>query len=1012
MGSKLEFMGDKGGGSSHTPVESPNSLRSIQTFRIVDLISEGECAGLVNGLQSVYLDGTPVANADGSLNFTGVHVVQRTGTQTQDVIPGFSAVENEVGVGVELRSDTPWVVALSNTSLSAVRVTLETEGQQKTNTSNGDVTGLSIAFAIDVATDGGAYNTVATPTFDGKSTSQYQRSIRVDLPAAATGWNIRVRRTTANQDSATVADTSKVSSYTEIIDAKLRYPNSALIAITGDASQSSNVPARSYDWFGLIVKVPSNYDPTDRTYTGVWDGTFKPAWTNNPAWVLYDLILNNRYGLGDLIDASQVDKWSLYEIGQYCDQLVDDGKGGQEPRYTINTQLQSKADAYRVLGDMASVFRGIAYWDGQSLSCTADMPGDPVYTYSASNVIDGKFTYQSSARKTRYTTAQVTWNDPGNAYAQAIEPYEDDAGIARYGIQPTEFVAFGCTSQGQARRAAKWAALTSRLETESVTFQVGMDGYLAAPGQKINVQDPKRAGARQSGRISSATATIVTVDRAPDQIAAGDTLTVNMPDGSSQSRPISSISGRSITVSTAFSTAPAAQSVWLVTSATLAAQTFRVLNVKNDSADGKIAFTITALQHVADKFAAVESGTIIQVPPISKLPTPVQPPVTSVTITSHQVIVQGTAATVLTISWVPPAGGAARYRVEWQRNNGAWSSMDTITTTLEQIGVYTGTYVARVTAVNAAGIASVPVLSIATPILGKTVPPTPPTLTAVGGKLQILLTWQFPTDINVDDTSYTEIWVSETSTLAEGESFGFYAYPINTCTITGLLPEQRRYAWARMVDKSGNVGEWSVPVSAVGGDLTDLFKPVQDQIDALLENNFPRFAGSASDFIGDTTVYAGVWSETTIRQERDNEFSQTLSLIGAAQEGNRAFVLNAATVQLTPGESLADSVNSVRAEVSGLGDDVGVLSASVSTVASAQASTDGKVNASYTLLIDANGYVSGFVSQNDGSTANFVVVADNFQIIKPGGGARTEFSSANWRIYSSSGALRARWGVW
>lgn len=1005
MGSKLEFMGAKGGGSARQPVESPNSLRSVQSFRIIDLVSEGEIGGLVNGLQSVFLDGTPVANADGSLNFSGVHIVERTGTQTQDVIPGFSSVENEIGVGVEVRDDTPWTTALSNTELSAVRITLETEGQQRTDTSNGDVTGLSITFAIDIATDGGAYVTVSSPVFDGKSTSQYQRSIRVDLPAATTGWNVRVRRVTPNNDSATVADTSKVSSYTQIIDAKLRYPNSALIAITGDASQFSSVPSRAYEVWGRIIQVPTNYDPTDRTYDGVWDGTFKAAWTNNPAWVLYDLILNDRFGLGDLVDVSQVDKWALYQIAQYCDQLVDDGKGAQEPRFTINTQLQSKADAFRVLSDMASVFRGMAYWGGDILATTADMPGDPVYTYTAANVIGGKFTYQSSARKTRYNVAQVTWNDPGNGYGQAVEQYQDDAGVARYGIQSTEFVAFGCTSQGQAQRAAKWATLTSRLETESVSFQVGLEGLLAGPGQIIRILDPNRAGARQAGRIRSAIASIVTVDRAPDQVAVGDTLSVNTPSGASQSRAISAIDGNALTVSPAFDTAPEAESVWVVESAALAAQTFRVLGVKDDSSDGQIAFTVSAIQHIADKFAAVDEGSIIQVPPISRLPPPVQLPPSNVTITSHQVIVQGTAATAITISWTPPDGGAARYRVEWQRNNGAWSSMDTITTTLEQNGVYTGTYVARITAYNAAGIASVPVLSAATSVLGKTVPPEPPTLTAVGGNLQVLLTWQFPSDINVDDTSYTEIWVSETSTLAEGHSFGFYAYPINTCTITGLLPEQRRYAWGRLVDKSGNVGDWSVPVSAVGGDLTDLFEPIQDQIDALLENNFPRFAGSATDFIGDTTVYAGVWSETTIRQERDNEFAQTLSLIGVAQEDGRAFILDANTVQLSPGKSLASAVNSVEA-------DVGDLSAEVSAVATAQADTAGKVNASYTLLLDVNGYVSGMVAQNDGSTANFIIAADGFQIIKPGGGSRTEFSSGNWRVYDSAGTLRVRMGVW
>ena len=713
-----------GGGSSSsakTPTEAPDSLRSIAYFRILDLISEGEISGLVNGLQSVYLDGTPVANADGSINFRGVHVEERTGTQDQGYIPGYSSVENEISVGVELKQPTPWVTSLTDTTLSAVRLTLEVEALQKSDTSNGNIVGYNIDFAVDVSTDGGAYQTMLTSGFNGKSTSQYQRSMRIDLPAATTGWNVRVRRMTPNANSATVSDTTKVVSYTEIIDAKLRYPNSAIVAISGDASQFSSIPARAYDVFGRIIQVPSNYDPTTRLYTGTWDGTFKPAWTNNPAWCFYDMVTNARFGLGDMIDATQVDKWELYRIGQYCDQMVDDGKGGQEPRFTLNTQMSSKADAFKVLGDMASVFRGAAYWAGGSITPSADMPSDPVYTYTAANVIDGKFTYQSSARKTRFSAALVTWNDPANAYAQAVEYTEDQPAIARYGIQQTEFVAFGCTSQGQAKRAGKWGTLTSRLETDSVTFSVGLDGLLAAPGQIIRVQDQARAGARQGGRVSSATTSSVTVDRVPDLVAMGDTLTVNMPSGTSGTHTISGISGSKLTISGSFSAVPAAQAGWAVESATLATQMFRVLGVKEDTSAGKISFTISAIQHAAGKFANIDNGTIIQVPPISRLPTGLQVPPTNVTLSSHAVIEQGIANTVMTIEWTA-AVGAARYQVEWQKDNGQWIQAGTVaTTSIDVTGIYSGSYVARVIAINSGNVSSLSASSAATDLVGKRV---------------------------------------------------------------------------------------------------------------------------------------------------------------------------------------------------------------------------------------------------------------------------------------------------
>jgi predicted phage tail protein len=691
------IRGAKGGSQQHTPVESPDNLRSIAYFRILDLVSEGEIAGLVNGQQSIYLDETPLVNSDGSANFPKAHIESRTGTQDQDAIPGFDSVENEISVGVELKSTAAWVQSITDTTLSAVRVTIGLPALSKANTSNGDINGYTIAYQIEVSTDGGAYALAYSGNFTGKTTSKYQRSHRIDLPAATSGWNVRVTRLTANANSSSIADTTTIDSYTQIVDAKLRYPNSALVALMGDASQFSNIPQRAYDLFGRIIQVPSNYDVTTRAYTGTWDGTFKPSWTDNPAWIFYDLVTHPRYGLGHLVDASMIDKWGLYKIAQYCDGLVSDGNGGQEPRLTCNVFLQTQADAYKLLNDLSTAFRGISYWAGGTIMASADMPSDPVFTYTDANVIGGQFSYSASARKARFTTALVSWNDPRNFYRTKVEYVEDADGIARYGVQQTAVTAVGCASQGQAQRLGRWMLLTSRLETDTVTFKVGLDGVLAAPGQVIRIADSARAGRRQGGRIVAATTTTVTLDKVPT-VAAGDTITVGMPNGVSQTRTVLSVGGATVTTSTAFTDVPVAEAAWTVESATLAAQTFRVLSVTEDKSDAEISFTVTALAHNASKFDAVDNGTLIQVPPISALTITNQAGPSAVSLESAEVVDPAATTQLLTIAWAAVPGALA-YEVEWRKDNGEWSSLGTLTgLSVDVRGAGAGDYVARVRA--------------------------------------------------------------------------------------------------------------------------------------------------------------------------------------------------------------------------------------------------------------------------------------------------------------------------
>lgn len=709
-----EIIGHGGGksGSSHKHYEAPDSLHNTSYARVLDLVSEGEILGLAKGLESVYLNQTPIENANGTRNFASVSVDLRAGTQDQDYIPGFADVENEISVGVELRSGTPWVRAINNTELSAVRITLGVPALSKADTSNGDILGYKVEYRVELSKDGGTYQTVISSSFSGKTTSAYQRSARVDLPRATTGWQIRVVRVTPNANTTAIADSTMIVSFTEIIDAKLRYPMSAIVGVQVDAKEFQSVPTRAYDLFGRIIQVPSNYDPITRAYTGVWDGTFKPAWSSNPAWVFRDLVLHERYGLGDRIAAAQLDKWSLYRIAQYCDQMVPNGKGGMEPRFTCNLYLQSQKAAYAVLQDIASIFRGISYWGGGAVIASADMPADPTYVYTAANVIDGKFTRAGSGKATRYTVALVTWNDPEDFYKQKVEYVEDSEGIKRYGIQQATLTAFGCTSQSQAQRAGRWVLATSRLETEALSFDVGLDGAIALPGQIVRVADPARMGRRVGGRIHSAAGRTVVLDKAPI-VKAGDNLTVILPSGKSETRAVASVSGDSVTVTTAWSTLPLAQSVWSVDSTALSAPLFRVLSVTEKD---EVTYTITAIQHEPGKFDFVENGTAITPRTQTALDVTRQEPPAAVTLVGYTVSLNDVQKLALQVSCAP-VGGAVAYEGAYRRGDDNWVAIPRQPSpTIDVLDVLPGTYMAKMSAVNAIGVTSIETLSVAVEI--------------------------------------------------------------------------------------------------------------------------------------------------------------------------------------------------------------------------------------------------------------------------------------------------------
>lgn len=813
--------GGKGSTAGRTPVESPDSLRSISYAKTILILGEGEMRGLVNGYRSVYLQGTPLQNSDGTFNFQNVAVETRSGTQDQSYIPGFPSVENEVIVGVELLADTPIVRTVSGSDLSAVRVRVAVDSLQKVDTSNGDTVGYSVSYAIDVATDGGAYTTVLNSAFTGKTTTQYERSHRIDLPAGSQ-WQIRIRRLTPNANSSTVADTTRVQSITEIIDAKLRYPNSALLAVSVDAQQFQSLPTIACNVYGRIIKVPANYDPELRTYAttgpgttnGVWNGTFKSAWTNNPAWVFYDIVTNDRFGLGNNIPAAWVDAWNLYQIAKYCDEMVSDGFGGQEPRFTCNVYMQTRADAYKVLQDLAAVFRGVSYYAVGQMIASADMPKQVSVGYTNADVVDGRFEYESSARKVRHTVALVSWSDQTDMGRQKVERVEFRPGLIRYGIQETEVTAIGCTSRGQAQRIGNHILVSENLERETIAFKVGLEGVLVSPGDVFNVSNRNRAGRRMGGRIGAFTADSVTVDQIPDDIVAGDTIKVMLSTGKIEARTIQSVSGRVVTVTVDWSSNPAKQGVFIFEKTELVAETFRCMGVA-DNEDGT--YTISGLSYRADKFAYIDDGTRLEQPPISVIPPSVQAPPANVTLTSFSVIDQAIARTDVTIQW-DAAPNAIEYEVEWRRDDMDWVRMGRVSSTSVDIrGAYAGQYLARVRAVNALGARSIPATSMLTQIDGKTTPPPSLTsLTTTSIVFAIGLRWGFPQ--GATDTERTEIWYSQGPDRASAIKLGDFAYPQDRHQINGLAAGAKFYFWGRLVDRSGNIGPWYPTGTGVVGE--------------------------------------------------------------------------------------------------------------------------------------------------------------------------------------------------
>lgn len=771
------------------------TLQSRAFAQVLDLVSEGEIVGLVDGAKSIYLNGTVLENADGSRNFQNVTYEGRTGTQAQTYIPSAAVVESAIAVSSEVTAATSLVRTVSNSEVDAVRVVLSVLALYKAE-NDGKQAGTSVQIAIDVQASGGNYVTQINDTIDGKATSKYQRAYRIALTGSAP-WNVRVRRITADATDLSLQNKTYWDSYTEIIEAKLRYPNSALISMRFDSAAFQGIPSRAFDLKLLKIQVPVNYDPVARTYSGIWDGTFKTAWTDNPAWVFYDLVTNERYGLGTYVPAAQVDKWALYTVSQYCDEQVNDGFGGTEPRFTCNLYLQSRQEAFKVINDLASVFRGMVYWSSGSLTVSQDAPKDAVALYTQANVVNGQFIYSGASAKAKHTVALVTWNDPDDQYRQKIEYVENATQIARLGVIQTEVTAFGCTSRGQANRVGRWLLFSEELESETVTFSTGIEGAVARPGDVIKVADSARAGARMGGRVVTASTTVIGVDSAVTLAAGTWTMYVVLANGTVESKTVSSVAGQSVTLTSALSSAPQVGAQWVITGTSLEAQTFRVVTVSEQ--DGGI-IEITALKHDPDKYDAVEDGLVITPRDISILDDATDP-VTNGAVTEYLYTTTTDVKVGATITWTPPSR-ATSYLVEIRIDQQNLVQYTTQSASLELLDCEVGTYIITVYALNITGKKSAAYTFTAS-VLGKTANPSNVTgLQLVAQGANGLLQWDQHPDLDVRIGGQIAIRYSDLTTSATWNTSIPVAEFAGSAT-SGTVPIAAGTYLARAVDSTG-----------------------------------------------------------------------------------------------------------------------------------------------------------------------------------------------------------------
>lgn len=778
----------KGGGGGHTPVEAKESGRSKQLVKIVEVLSEGEVYGLADGMKSIYFDKTPVQNKDGSYNFKNVQVEGRVGGQVQDLMAGFNTSEKEVGVGTLVKKNLPLTRTVTDSKVSRLRLTIGVQSLFKQE-DNGDTNGTSVNFVITIG------SRTYPVSISGKYSSQYLQHHTFDnLPSVP--FIVKVERTTDDSTTQRLQNNTIWSSYTEIIDTEFAYPNTALMGVKFDSEYFSNIPTRTYDLLGLKVKVPSNYDTRTRQYTGMWDGTFKVDWTDNPAWVLYDVVTNKRYGLGGRLGEFGADKWALYQVAQYCDQLVPDGFGGQEPRFTCNAWLTEQRSAYQVINDICSIFRAMPVWNGQQLTVVMDRPADPVWTYTNANVDESGFSYTFSARKSRHNAIQVEYADKENSYEKAIEYVADDESIRKNGLNVKKITAFGCTSRGQAHRTALWLLQTEKLETKTVTFTVGAEGLMHIPGDIIKVADTHYAGTNIGGRVLAVNGMTVTLDR-EITISGNSYLSYINANAKHQNIKIISANGAEVTLDQP-PVGLELYGVWSLATQQVTSQLFKALSVKEES-KGK--YTIMALQHEPQKEAIVDNGAKFE-------------PVGTTVLTTPQISNIGVAVnadgSVSVDSSVTGGNGIVKYDIRIYKGGVLYDvRLGQPSPNLNIDSLENGDYSVLIQVKNDNG----QLLSEKTQTFTINKPPAPTGVRTTGGLGNITLEWDW-----VDDATATEIFASETDDIKTAKRLTKVTARMYTHEVGA---KQVRYYWLRHA-RGVNVGPFNQLSGIKGESAVDI----------------------------------------------------------------------------------------------------------------------------------------------------------------------------------------------
>ena len=802
-------MGGKSGGGQRTPYEAPNSLSSAQSLRIIDAVSEGVVSGFANGddapFKSVYFDDTPVQNSDGSYNFNGVTGYFQRGEQDQSYVPGFDASERTVAVSAAVKQNQPIVRAVTDELVSRLRITVAVERNAQVE-DNGDTVPADTLMRVELINSNGvqASNQVR---FNEKSSGTYYQDVEFDV-VPQVPFNIRVFRISPDSKTDKVSNNTYFSSYVEIVDAKLSYPHTAFAALSIDSAQFGNqIPRRNYLMKGRLVKVPSNYNPETRQYTGgTWDGSFKTAWTNNPAWVFYDVLTQPRFStLARRLNVADIDKWSLYQIGKYCDEPVDDGFGGKEPRFVCNAYITDLMQAGEFLNNLASVFTGLPVWNGQQVSVVMDADADPVAQYTNANVKDGLFNYAGAALKSIHTAVHVQYIDKYDGYRAKTEYVADNEAIARYGLNIKQITAFGCDSRGQAARFGAWTLQTELRQQNAVTFEIGREGLKHLPYDIVQIMDNQYAGAELSGRVAAISGNVLTLDR-PVSDAVG-ALVFYSEGGSLKSAKITAAAGNKVTLEREVPLQ--AGDTWVL-SGKVKPRLYRAIGIKENTDAGT--YTVTALLHDPKKYAAVDSFAHFD-HEITTLHN------TAPVLTDAAVNTDG-GTVVMTWDNLAANGQVLTYDIKIYRNNSLYRHIpDAQTAEIRLENLPNGNYRAEIRGRNARGVLSAPLVkawSIDYAVTGlRTTPKT----------LSVAVDWVLPQTVVSELVS--ELWYSKTNNLQTATKLASLAYPQNSYTLTGVGVADVYYFWVRIRDIAGNTGEFT---AAVQGRADNNPAPIVQQI--------------------------------------------------------------------------------------------------------------------------------------------------------------------------------------